>query len=114
MPQVVPEPDSVASMDAQASKLDSGYSSDADADPEIGDVDALPTQMGMEISFKVRGLCPPTQPWCELQRLPAHTRARDITRIRCLQHARIPMWPVVVCSTHTRDRLMPSRAAVIA
>ena len=65
MPKPAPEGEfSVASMDAQMSKLDKGYSTDGDADPETGDAEPMPTRMGMEISFKVRnpGVQPPTPP----------------------------------------------------
>ena len=73
-------------MDPQASKLDSGNSSEADADPEIGDIDALPTQMGMEISFKVDQLPRPNTRASSRDSL-ALTSA--CVFIRCWQHARI-------------------------
>ena len=53
MSKAVAERETVVSADAHMSKLGKDYSSDGDADPETGDVEPLPTQMGMEISFKV-------------------------------------------------------------
>ena len=67
MPKSAPEV--VASLDAQMSKLDQSYSTDGDADPETGDIEPLPTRMGMEISFKVGHPCAPRpRRWVELQR----------------------------------------------
>ena len=58
MPQIMPLPEQLASMDAPALEPAKAYSTDIDADPELGDVEPMPTQAGMEISFKVPALPP--------------------------------------------------------
>ncbi len=89
MPRAVSDQEFVPSNDAQMSKLDKGYSSDGEADPETGGTEPMPTRMGMEISFKVRANpVPRPHNRVELQRQPVVSAPWPAQR--CSWAAKVP------------------------